>query len=99
MCGTCGCGGPDGKVVIQKPGTDHSSDHHHHHHHDGEMADHTHDHHHNHSHHDHGHSHDHAHSHSHDHHHHDDHHKTVIAVEQDILQHNDLMAARNQRVF
>lgn len=115
MCGTCGCGGPDGQVKIQKPGTDHSSDHHHHHHHDGRMTHRTHEsHHHRNDHeqsHDHTHSHDHEHSHDHDHdhshdheghhhhHHHTDHHKTVIAVEKDILQHNDLMAARNRGYF
>jgi len=41
----------------------------------------------------------HDHSHDHDHHHHTDHRKTVIEVEQDILQHNDLMAARNRGYF
>jgi len=87
MCGTCGCGGPEGKVKIQKPGTDHSIDHHHHSH-DSNGHSHDHDHHH-----------DHSHSHDHDHHHHADHHKTVIEVEQDILQHNDLMAARNRGYF
>jgi len=86
MCGTCGCGGPEGKVIIQKPGTDHSNDHHHDTH---EITGHSHDH-------DHSHSHDHDHNH---HHHHADHHKTVIEVEQDILQHNDLMAARNRGYF
>ena len=92
MCGTCGCGGPEGKVKIQKPGTDHSIDHHHHSH---DSNGHSHDHHH-----DHSHSHDHSHDHDHDHHHHHaDHHKTVIEVEQDILQHNDLMAARNRGYF
>jgi len=88
MCGTCGCGGPEGKVKIQKPGTDHSIDHHHHSH---DSNGHSHDHHH-----DHSHSHDHSHDHDH---HHADHHKTVIEVEQDILQHNDLMAARNRGYF
>jgi hydrogenase nickel incorporation protein HypB len=86
MCGTCGCGGPEGKVKIQKPGTDHSKDHHHDSH---EITGHSHEH-------DHSHSHDHDHNH---HHHHADHHKTVIEVEQDILQHNDLMAARNRGYF
>lgn len=97
MCGTCGCGGPEGKVKIQKPGTDHIIDHHHHSH---DSNGHSHDHEH---HHDHNHSHDHSHDHDHDHHHtdhhHTDHHKTVIQVEQDILQHNDLMAARNRGYF
>jgi len=90
MCGTCGCGGPEGKVKIQKPGTDHSIDHHHDAH---DSNGHSHDH-------DHSHSHDHSHDHDHHHHHHHtDHHKTVIEVEQDILQHNDLMAARNRGYF
>jgi hydrogenase nickel incorporation protein HypB len=88
MCGTCGCGGPEGKVKIQKPGTDHSIEHHHDSH-DSNGHSHDCDHHH-----------DHSHSHDHDHHHHRaDHHKTVIEVEQDILQHNDLMAARNRGYF
>jgi len=43
---------------------------------------------------DHNHSHDHSHSHSHDH-----HHKTIVEVEKDILQHNDVMAARNRGYF
>jgi len=47
----------------------------------------------------HGHSHDgHSHTHSHDH-AEDHHHKTIIEVEQDILHHNDLMAARNRGYF
>jgi len=44
--------------------------------------------------HNHNHSHDHSHSHSHDH-----HHKTIVEVEKDILQHNDVMAARNRGYF
>ncbi len=88
MCGTCGCGGPEGKVKIQKPGTDHAIDHHHDSH---EITGHSHEH-------DHDHSHSHDHDHNH-HHHHTDHHKTVIEVEQDILHHNDLMAARNRGYF
>ena len=55
------------------------------HHHDGN------DHHH---HNDHPHRHDHGHDHSHDH-----HHKTIVEVEKDILQHNDVMAARNRGYF
>lgn len=88
MCGTCGCGSPDGHISIQKPGAD-LHDHHHHHTH----GEHSHDHsHHDHSHHDHSHSHDHGHS-------HDPVKKTVIEVQQNILQHNDLMAARNRGYF
>ncbi|NOQ92599.1 MAG: hydrogenase nickel incorporation protein HypB [Flavobacteriaceae bacterium] len=44
------------------------------------------------------HHHDGNHSHSHDH-SHDHHHKTILEVEQDILQHNDKMAARNRGYF
>jgi hydrogenase nickel incorporation protein HypB len=93
MCGTCGCGGPEGTVKIQKPGVGftpdpHHEDHHHHH-------DHGHHHdHHNH----HNHSHDHSHDHEHGHHHHD-HQKSIIEVEQDILQHNNVLAARNRGYF
>lgn len=52
MCGTCGCGGPESQVKIQKPHT-HSHDGGHHHH----------DHHHDHDHHHHDHHHDHEHNH------------------------------------
>lgn len=78
MCGTCGCGSPDGHVSIQKPGT-HLHDHHHH---DHEY----------HSHNEHIHSHEIEHA-------HDTVKKTVIEVQQDILQQNDLMAARNRGYF
>ena len=90
MCGTCGCGSPDGHVSIQKPGVDvHEHQHDHEHSHD----EHTHHHgEHEHSHHDHNHSHTHDHSHA-------SVKKTVIEVQQDILQHNDLMAARNRGYF
>ena len=84
MCGTCGCGSPDGHVSIQKPGS--VLHEHHHHSHDG--------------HHHHDHSHDHSHDHGLQHDHQHDHiKKTVIEVEQDILQHNDLMASRNRGYF
>ncbi|UCE94280.1 MAG: hydrogenase nickel incorporation protein HypB, partial [Flavobacteriaceae bacterium] len=60
-------------------------------------------HHHDHGHvHDHDHGHDHGHGDNHGHHHHNDHHnsrKTVIQVQQNILQQNDLMAARNRGYF
>jgi len=56
-------------------------------------AHHHHDHHHDHSH-------DHSHGHTHDHDHpHEHHHKTVLEVEQNILQHNEVMAARNRGYF
>lgn len=55
----------------------------------------AHEHHHHHHHHD-GHSHSHEHSHDH---HHEHSHKTVIELEQDILQQNEVMAARNKGYF
>lgn len=58
-----------------------------------EIISHKHDHSHNHDHH-----HDNGHSHSHEH-SHDHHHERTVSVEQDILQHNDLMAARNKGYF
>ena len=87
MCGTCGCGTGENGVSIQNPKEVKANEHHHHHHHhDGHTHshDHSHDHHH----------HDHDHSHGHDH-----HHKTVIELEQDILQQNEVMAARNKGYF
>ena len=87
MCGTCGCGTGENGVSIQNPKEVKAHEHHHHHHHlDGHTHshDHSHDHHH----------HDHDHSHGHDH-----HHKTVIELEQDILQQNEVMAARNKGYF
>lgn len=93
MCGTCGCGSPDGHISIQKPG---AVLHDHQHHHDHSHGEHTHEH----SHHDHDHSHTHDHAHGHTHGHtHDPVKKTVIEVQQNILQHNDLMAARNRGYF
>ena len=89
MCGTCGCGSPDGHISIQKPG---AVLHDHQHHYDHSHGEHTHEH----SHHDHGHSHTHDHAHGHT---HDPVKKTVIEVQQNILQHNDLMAARNRGYF
>ena len=60
----------------------------------GEIKEHQHEGHEHHHHHDHSHSHDHGHDHSHEH-----HHKTILEVEKDILQHNDVMAARNRGYF
>lgn len=51
---------------------------------------------HHHEHHDHNHGHHHNHGHNHDHSHH---HKTVVEIEQDILQHNEVMASRNKGYF
>ena len=90
MCGTCGCGSEENGVRILSPLE--NKGHQHHvldHHHDHEHG-HTHDH--DHHHHEHGHTHSHAHDHDH-------HHKTVLEVEQDILQHNEIMAARNRGYF
>lgn len=83
MCGTCGCGSGENGVRILSPLEKNGLHHDHDHHHD-----HNHDHGHHHHHHDHDHHH---HDHSHDH-----HHKKVLEVEQDVLQQNDLMAARNR---
>jgi hydrogenase nickel incorporation protein HypB len=86
---------------------DHTHDHGHHHHHHGHSHDHAHDHEHahGHPHHHHDHSHDHTHDHGHHHHHHGPEgttlppNKKILEVEQDILQHNDVMAARNRGYF
>ncbi len=87
MCGTCGCSNGN-KITISKPGE--NQNHHHHHDHDHP--------------HDHPHTHDHKHEHPHSHEHHHEHpqtkiQKTVIALEQDILQHNNITAARNRGYF
>ena len=87
MCGTCGCGSGENGVQILSPLQ--KNEHHLAHEHD-------HDHHHHHDH-------DHHHHHGHDHHHHDHSHshlhKTVLEVEQDVLQQNELMASRNRGYF
>ena len=93
MCTTCGCGDAENEVSILKPGEkiemhDHSHEHgheHSHHHHHGHEHEHGHEHHHHH-----GHEHDHGHSHT---------HKTVIELERDILQNNQLVAERNRGYF
>ena len=91
MCGTCGCGSEENGVSILSPKEVHAHQHHDH--------DHGHSHTHSHEHsHDHDHPHDHVHTHSHEH-PHDHHQKKIIAVEQDILQHNEVMAARNSGYF
>jgi hydrogenase nickel incorporation protein HypB len=85
MCGTCGCGSEENGVNIQKP---------------GEIAMHEHEHHENEHHHHDGHTHSHPHSHSHNHtHESNNQHKTVLEIEQNILQQNDIMAARNRGYF
>lgn len=107
MCGTCGCGSEEGGVRILMPGTTregHTHSHEHHHH--GHAQDHSHDHEHQHHIHSHDHPHDHSHSHDHGHHHHHDDtgitlapNKKILEVEQDVLQHNQVMAARNRGYF
>ena len=95
MCGTCGCGSGENGVTIKNPLEaelhHHDHPHGHEHHHD----DHSHDHHHDHPH---GHDH-HHHAHHHDGHEHGHSHSKVLEIEQDILQQNDMMAARNRGYF
>lgn len=85
MCGTCGCGSEENSIKILSPKENKT----HEHNHDDHEHSHSHSHEHGHSH-----SHEHGHSHSLDHHHH-----KVLTLEQDILQRNDLMAARNKGYF
>lgn len=100
MCTTCGCGDAENEVSILKPGEkiemhDHSHEHgheHSHHHHHGHEHEHGHEHHHHHHGHEHEHEHEHDHGHSHT-------HKTVIELERDILQNNQLVAERNRGYF
>ncbi len=85
MCDTCGCGQPEEAVTFSKPGKQgHTHLHNHDHH--------THEHDHEHSHaHNHTHS-DHTRSHSHE-------QSRTIAVEQDVLGKNNLLAERNRGYF
>lgn len=91
MCGTCGCGETNGVSVLTPGEHKHQLEHHHHdHHHDhGHSHDHSHDH---------GHGHHHHHG-EHDHHHHHDHGSKTLELERDILQQNDIAAARNRGYF
>jgi hydrogenase nickel incorporation protein HypB len=84
MCGTCGCGSDNNGPTILKPGEHKPVYNEHHHRHDSHS--HTHDEHHHH--HD-----EHSHSHS-----HDPKHK-ILEIEQDILQNNEVLAARNRGYF
>jgi hydrogenase nickel incorporation protein HypB len=85
MCGTCGCGSDANGPKILKPGEHtHSHAHGEHHHHHHDGHTHSHDEHHHHHHHD-DHSHDHKHK--------------VLAIEQDILHNNAVLAARNRGYF
>ncbi len=87
MCTTCGCGVTE-EITIQKPGEMESPV--------SEMPV---DHHIGHEHHDHHEHHGHEHGQEHDHHHHHQHEKTILEVEQDILQSNQLLAERNRGYF
>ncbi len=84
MCTTCGCGQTD-SILISKPPKVQT---------ENLIIDnhHTHNHDHNHEHH----HHDQQHGHAHDHHHHE---KTVLEIEQDILNTNNLLAERNRGYF
>lgn len=104
MCTTCGCNQPSDAVrftKVEANGHHHAHEHAHHHGHD-HSHDHAHHHHHDH---DHGHHHHHDHDHGHHHHHHDHSHshshadQTLIQLEQDILQKNNLLAERNRGYF
>jgi len=96
MCGTCGCGSDSNGPTIIKPGEEKHTHQEHHHHHDGHSHDHHHHHDgHSHSHDEHHHHNGHSHSHSHS---HDPKHK-ILEIEQDILQNNEVLAARNRGFF
>ncbi len=85
MCDTCGCGQPEEAVTFSKPGEQgHTHLHSPDHHTHGHDHDHSHDHNHIHS--------DHTHSHSHE-------QSRTIAVEQDVLGKNNLLAERNRGYF
>lgn len=92
MCATCGCGEGDQGTTILMPGEEgehiHIDEH-------GNVHSHSHNH---------GHEHSHEHDHHHDHHHHDHshdhtHNTRTIAIEQDVLQSNNLLAERNRGWF
>jgi hydrogenase nickel incorporation protein HypB len=92
MCTTCGCEQTENGFTLLKPGELPVSD---------EVRDiHMHSHHHPHDHsHAHTHGHEHEHTHEHDHPHEHSHGKTLIKLEQDILQKNNLLAERNRGFF
>jgi hydrogenase nickel incorporation protein HypB len=96
MCDTCGCSQPADAVTFRKPGQEGGQA-------AGEPAPHHHGHDHGHGPHDHHHHdhHDHHHHHDHDHHHHghDQAGSRVLQIEQDVLQQNQLLAARNRGWF
>ena len=87
MCGTCGCGSEESGVKILDPKSQNSAKEH----------DHSNQHKHSHEHtHDHGHSPDHHHPHDHE---HTATHRKVLEVEKDVLQQNEILAARNRGYF
>jgi len=92
MCGTCGCGNEEHGVTIKNPLEE-------------EVYHHVHSHAHEHHHDDHPHSHEHHHHVEHSHHYDDRNHihvhsqPKVLEIEQDILRHNDINAARNRGYF
>jgi hydrogenase nickel incorporation protein HypB len=106
MCETCGCGKPGNEVRILKPGEEesqhkHSYRHTHTHSHGGKEHSHEHDH-------DHiesesnSHGHNHTHTHENDEHlneNHDHDHDRRIAIEQDVISKNNLLAERNRGYF
>ena len=90
MCGTCGCGETNGVSVLTPQEHKHQHDGHQH---DGHQHD---------GHHHHDHHHDHDHEHAHGHHHHyaePSHGNRTLELERDILQQNDVAAARNRGYF
>ncbi len=91
MCSTCGCNQPSDAVTITLVGAEDRHIHLHHGHEQGPGHHHHHEHGHHHHHPgDNGHQHQHTHSHG---------EKTVIELEQDILQQNNLLAERNRGYF
>ncbi|MBU2503331.1 hydrogenase nickel incorporation protein HypB [bacterium] len=84
MCDTCGCNQPDEAVTFRRPGHPDAGH--------GHGHEHTHEH--GHHHHDHGHDHHHEHHHAHDHEHASG--GRTLAVEQDVLLQNNLLAERNR---
>jgi len=105
MCDTCGCGQPDDRVRISKPGQHdkHSHTYHHSHIHEHGAEKHTHEHEHTYDHvhthsdpHDHEHDHEHLHDHGHD---HDHNHGKRIMIGEDIMDRNNRLAERNRGFF
>ncbi|MEZ4919865.1 MAG: GTP-binding protein [Saprospiraceae bacterium] len=90
MCGVCGCGGEDGKAILTMPNNKAqqailNAHNLEYHHGDEHQPDHHH--------------HSHEHGHHHHHHHSGDGSKTVIELERDILNQNQLGAEKNRGYF